>query len=133
MLFDTRQPELHGIAFPFPQLIGKAETSETTYAFVVLEKELYAMAITPLRAPDPIAWLCPGFRIDDEFAREIKAYSDLEITFFDESDPRKINVLLATTFDGKEREALVSTLQERAFVPGQISDISLNRERYVSY
>src|SRR5262249_26774177 len=101
--------------------------------FVVLEKELYAMAITPPRAPDPIAWLCPAFRINDAFAREIKAYSDLEITFFDQSDPRKINVLLATTFDGKEREALVSTLQERAFVPKQITDVSLNRERYVSY
>ena len=133
LLFDTRQPALHGVTFPFPQLIEKAETSETTYAFVIVEKELYAMAITPLRAPDPIAWLCPAFRINDEFAREIKAYSDLEITFFDQSDPRKINVLLATTFDGKKREALVSTLQERAFVPQQITDVSLNRERYVSY
>ena len=133
LLFDTRRPALHGVAFPFPQLIEKAETSETTYAFVVLGKELYAMAITPLRAPDPIAWLCPAFWINDAFAREIKAYSDLEITFFDQSDPRKINVLLATTFDGKEREALVSTLRERAFVPQQITDVSLNRERYVSY
>jgi len=133
LLFDTRRPALHGVAFPFPQLIEKAETSDTTYGFVVLEKELYAMAITPLRAPDPIAWLCPAFRINDAFAREIKAYSDLEITFFDQSDPRKINVLLATTFDGKGREALVSTLRERAFVPQQITDVSLNRERYVSY
>src|SRR5262249_40003048 len=103
------------------------------YAFVVLEKELYAMAITPLRAPDPIAWLCPAFRINDAFAREIKAYSDLEITFFDQSDPRQINVLLATTFDGKEREALVSTLQQRVFVTQQITDVSLNGERYVSF
>lgn len=132
LLFDTRRPALHGVAFPFPRLIEEAETSETTYAFVVLEKELYAMAITPLRAPDPIAWLCPAFRISDAFAREIKAYSDLEITFFDESHPRN-EVLLATTFDGKEREALVSTLQERTFVPQQIADVSLNRERYLSY
>jgi adenylate cyclase len=133
LLFDTRRPALHGVAFPFPQLIEKAETSETTYAFVVLGKELYAMAITPLRAPDPIAWLCPAFRITDAFAREIKAYSDLEITFFDQSEPRKINVVFATTFDGKEREALASTLQQRAFVTQQITDVSLNRERYVSF
>jgi adenylate cyclase len=133
LLFDTRRPALHGVAFPFPQLVEKAETSGTSYAFVVLEKELYAMAITPLRAPDPIAWLCPAFRVNDAFAREIKAYSDLEITFFDQSEPRKINVLLATTFDGKEREGLVSTLQGRAFVPQQITDVSFNRERYVSY
>src|SRR4029077_4155567 len=105
LLFDTRQPDVHGVAFPFPKLIEKAETSETNYAFVFLGKELYAMAITPLLAPDPIAWLCPGFRIDDEFSREIKAYSDLEITFFDQSHPQN-NVLLASTFDGTGRALL---------------------------
>jgi len=132
LLFDTRQPELQGVAFPFPKLIEKAETSETAYAFVLLRKQLYAMAITPLLAPDPIAWLCPGFRIDNEFAREIKTYSDLDITFFDQSHPRN-DVLLATTFEGTKRDVLISILRDRAFVPQQIVDVSLGRERYVSY
>ena len=132
LLFDTRQPELYGIAFPFPTLIEKAETLETAYAFVLLRKELYAMAITPLLAPDPIAWLCPGFRIDNEFAREIKAYSDLDITFFDQSHPRN-DVLLATTFEATKRDVLISILRDRAFVPQQIVDVRLGRERYVSY
>jgi adenylate cyclase len=134
LLFDTRQPELHGVAFPFPKLIEKAETLETAYAFVLLGKELYAMAITPLLAPDPIAWLCPGFRIDNEFAREIKAYSNLDITFFEQSHPPNENdVLLATTFEGTTRDVLISILRDRAFVPQQIVDVSLGRERYVSY
>jgi len=47
----------------------------------VLDRELYAIAVAPLLAPDPIAWLCPMFRIDDDFAREIKVYTNLEITF----------------------------------------------------
>jgi adenylate cyclase len=132
LLFDTRQPELHGVAFPFPMLIEKAERLETADAFVLLGKELYAMAITPLLAPDPIAWLCPGFRINDEFAREIKAYSDLEITFLDRSNPRN-NILLASTFDGTKRDGLVSTLRDRAFVPEQILDLRLGGEHYVSY
>ena len=132
LLFDTRQPELHGVAFPFPALIDKAETLETADAFVLLGKELYAMAITPLLAPDPIAWLCPGFRIDDEFAREIKAYSDLEITFLDQSNPQN-NILLASTFDGTKREMLASILQDRAFAPQQIVDLSLDQEHYLSY
>ena len=67
--------------FPFPKLIDKAETNDGTYAFVVLDRELYAIAVAPLLAPDPIAWLCPMFRIDDDFAREIKVYTNLEITF----------------------------------------------------
>jgi adenylate cyclase len=132
LLFDTRQPELHGVPFPFPKLIEKAETLETTYAFVLLGKELYAMAITPLLAPDPIAWLCPGFHIDDQFAREIKAYSDLEITFFDQSHPGD-GVLLATTFDRRERDVLMSILRDRAVVPQQIVNLRLGQESYVSY
>ncbi len=132
LLFDTREPELHGVPFPFPKLIEKAESLETTYAFVLLGKELYAMAITPLLAPDPIAWLCPGFDIDDEFAREIKAYSDLEITFFDQSHPDN-DALLATTFDRRERDALISILRNRTVIPQQISNLRLGQESYVSY
>jgi adenylate cyclase len=132
LLFDTRQPELHGVAFPFPTLIEKAETLETAYAFVLLGKELYAMAITPLLAPDPIAWLCPGFRINDEFAREIKAYSDLEITFLNQSSPRN-DILLATSFDGTNRSGLVSSVRDRAFIPQQILDLRLGGQQYISY
>ena len=75
LLFDTRRPELHNVPFPFPKLIEKAETNDATYAFVVLDRELYTIAVAPLLAPDPIAWLCPMFRIDDDFAREIKVYT----------------------------------------------------------
>jgi hypothetical protein len=51
LLFDTHQPDLHGVPFPFPKLIDKAETTESAYAFVPLGNELYAMAVTPLLAP----------------------------------------------------------------------------------
>ena len=86
LLFDTRRPQLHGVPFPFPKLIEKAETNDSTYAFVVLDRELYAIAVAPLLAPDPIASLCPMFRIDDDFAREIKVYTNLEITFLNGAD-----------------------------------------------
>jgi adenylate cyclase len=130
LLFDTRQPELHGIPFPFPKLIEKAEVDETAYSFVLSGTELYAMAITPLLAPDPIAWLCPGFRIDDQFAREIKAYSDLEITFL--AGPRN-EVLLATTFDPGKRDRLKPAVRDRAPRPRQIVDFSLGREHFISF
>jgi hypothetical protein len=35
LLFDTHQPELHGVPFPFPKLIEKAEGAETAYSFVL--------------------------------------------------------------------------------------------------
>jgi len=85
LLFDTHRPDLHGVPFPFPKLIDRAETTASSYSFVLLDNGLYVMAVAPLLAPDPIAWLCPAFRIDDNFAREIKSYTDLEVTFLNES------------------------------------------------
>jgi len=126
LLFDTHQPELYGVPFPFPKLIEKAEVAETAYSFVLWRDELYAMAITPLLAPNPIAWLCPGFRIDDNFAREIKAYSNLEITFGSQT-------LLASTFDGKEREAVMSILRVGKLAPRQIVDLNFGGEHFISY
>jgi len=126
LLFDTHQPELHGVPFPFPKLIEKAEATETAYSFVLWRDELYAMAITPLLAPNPIAWLCPGFRIDDNFARQIKAYSNLEITFGSQT-------LLASTFDGKEREAVMSILRAGKLAPQQIVDLNFGGEHFISY
>src|SRR5262249_55649820 len=68
LMFDTHRPDLHGVAFPFPGLIDRAESGASSYAFVLFDGQLFAMAVAPLLAPDPIAWLCPGFRIDDNFA-----------------------------------------------------------------
>ena len=126
LLFDTHQPELYGVPFPFPKLIEKAEATETAYSFVLWRDKLYAMAITPLLAPNPIAWLCPGFRIDDNFAREIKAYSNLEITFGSQT-------LLASTLDGKEREAVMSILRVGKLAPRQIVDLNFGGEHFISY
>ena len=127
LLFDTRRPELHGVSFPFPGLIDRAETTESVHAFVLLGNELYAMAVTPLLAPEPIAWLCPGFRVDDDFAREIKAYTDLEITFLSGQD------FFATTFDGRQRAALMSVLSQKAPPAKQIVDLRVVGETFLSY
>src|SRR5450432_726448 len=83
LLFDTMDPRRKAVPFPFPGLIERAEESESlqAQAFVFLDGQLYAMVATALRAPDPKAWITVGFRITDEFAREIKSYADLEISF----------------------------------------------------
>jgi len=108
-------------------LIEKAEANESAYAFVILDNELYAMAATPLRAPDPIAWLCPGFRIDDDFAREIKSYANAEITFLSGEK------FFATTFDGDRRASLQSALGANTPPAKQIVDLHLGQETFLSY
>jgi adenylate cyclase len=125
LLFDTRRPQLHGVPFPFPKLIERVEASDSTYAFVVLDGELYAIALAPLLAPDPIAWLCPMFRIDDDFAREIRSYTNLEITFLSGDE------LFATTF--ASRPAAAEMLHNRALPPHRLIDLHLGREVFLSY
>src|SRR5258708_1722174 len=125
LLFDTRRPKLHSVPFPFPKLVEKAETNDATYAFVVLERELYAIAVAPLLAPDAIAWLCPMFRIDDDFAREIKVYTNLAITFLNGPD------LFGTTLPN--RRAITQMLRDRILPPKQVIDLRLVRESFVSY
>lgn len=129
-LFDTRRPELRAVPFPFPKLIDKAEAAGAAYSFVVLEEKLYAMAVTPLLAPAPIAWLCPAFQIDDRFAREIKAYSDLEITFL---DPAHGETLLASTLDSGKQRSLLAHLRERPPPLNKSFDLKFDGEKFVSY
>ncbi len=127
LLFDTHRPQLHGIPFPFPKLIEQAETAESAYSFVLLDHELFALAITPLLAPAPIAWLCPAFRIDDNFAREIKDYSELEITFLSGQN------VFATTLDNTHLERLIAVLRKSAPVPKEVIDLKMRGEKFLSY
>jgi len=127
LLFDSHRPTLHDVPFPFPQLIAKAEKSEAANAFVIIDEQLYAMAATPLLAPEPIAWLCSGFRIDDNFAREISTYTNLEITFL---SPPKV---FATTFDGRQRATLMAMMGGSRPPDMQVTDLHLAGERFVSY
>ena len=130
LLFDTRRAKLRPIPFPYPKVIEKAEADGAAYAFVLLDKELYAMAVTPLLAPAPIAWLCPAFRIDDGFAREIKTYSDLEVTFL---DPANDSSLLASTLSQERRQALVMLLRAHPPPLKQIVTLKFGGEKFVSY
>ncbi|HEY0368787.1 MAG TPA: adenylate/guanylate cyclase domain-containing protein [Chthoniobacterales bacterium] len=127
LLFDLHEPEKTGVPFPFPKLIDDAEKSEAANAFVIVDGWLCAMAATPLLAPDPIAWLCPGFRIDDEFAREIASYAHAEITFFNQTE------FFASTFDRQRRESLVASVRAQKLAPKHIAEVQIDGEPFLTY
>lgn len=132
LLFDTSRPETKGVPFPFPKLLASADETEMSHGFVLLGQDLYAMAMTALLAPDPIAWLCPGLRIDDAFAREIKVYSNLEITIVQESSEQGARVI-ATTFAEGRRKNLRTALALKGALSPQIVDVRIDGEDYISY
>jgi adenylate cyclase len=125
LLFDTRRPDIHDVPFPFPKLIERAENRESSYEFVIFDGDLFAMAVAPLLAPDPIAWLCPGFRIDDNFAREIKTYTNSEITFVSGSD------LFGSTL---VKQRVAAKILGATQIPSkQIVDLRVGGEDFLSY
>ncbi len=127
LLFDTSHPQRHGVAFPFPKLIARAESGESANGLVLLDHDLDAIAVTPILAPAPIAWLCPTFRVDDDFAREIQSFTDLEITFF------SAKRLFASTFDGAKRETLLSILDDGVPIPNRVVSLPIAGENFLSY
>ena len=44
---------------------------------------LHSVILAPMRAPDIIAWFVLGFRIDREFALDLKRRTGTDLTFFD--------------------------------------------------
>jgi adenylate cyclase len=128
LLFDTQRPQVHDVPFPFPKLVATAESAGAASTFVVIDQKLYAMAAAALLAPEPIAWLCSGFRVDDAFAREIETYTHLEITFVGAEN------VFATTFDGKQRSKLLALLRQRENLPvQQVVDLRIAGEDFLSY
>ncbi len=133
LLLDTKDSGLKRAPYPFPALIERAENSESlqSQCFIFRDDQLFAMVATALRAPDPKAWITVGFRITDEFAREIKSYTDLEISFL--ADVNGERVLASTFSDEERRENLLPAINSQKPPLGKKIDLNLADEAYVSF
>lgn len=91
------------------ELVAKADASAdpnpraTGYGY--LDGQLYSLVTVPVYAPDIVAWLVVGFRIDDNFARRLKDQTRVDVTFADQ-DAR----ILATTLAPRIAAALPAAL-----------------------
>lgn len=70
-----------------------------------LDRELFSFVTIPVRAPDIVAWLVVGFRIEDSVARRLKELTRVDVTFADHE-----NRILATTLPSDLAAALSSEL-----------------------
>ena len=83
VLFDSEQAPRDGRAFDLPGLIAAAEAAPSTEArgLALRDGKLFAVVVVPLLSPDPEAWICLGFRIDDTFAQELGALTKQAVSF----------------------------------------------------
>jgi class 3 adenylate cyclase len=105
---DTLRPSRHGAPFPAPRLIEEAEGGREASDVVAIDGRLYRLAVVPLLAPEPIAWLGAGFAIDDRTAAELRRLSGLHVSFVAQQGGRAI--VHASTLSVPEREALAQRL-----------------------
>ncbi len=86
VLYNSDQPERDGTPFDLPGLIAAAEGDPTMEGRGLMLRvgQLFAVVVVPLLAPEPIAWICLGFRIDDAFAKELGILTKQEVTFLNE-------------------------------------------------
>jgi adenylate cyclase len=64
---------------PLQKLADRSDEAEAT-GYAVLNGTLYSVAVVPLYAPDVVAWIAIGFRLDTAFVRDLKASTGVEIT-----------------------------------------------------
>ncbi len=67
-------------------LIEQVETTGSASGVLTYERQIYQVVVVPVLAPDPIAWLTMGFRIDDELATDLKSLTGLDVSFFAYAD-----------------------------------------------
>ena len=101
---DTRDPGRLGAMFPLPRLLEAAEQTGEMSQIAAMDGGLYRLAVVPLLAPIPIAWLCAGFAIDDRTAADLRRLTGLHVSFFHRQEPGL--VVQASTLDGADRGEL---------------------------
>jgi len=117
-------------SFPFPELVDEIynENKRSAAALKLIDGVPYFLVVTPLLAPEPIAWLCPGFVIDDALARELKDITDTQVTFITGSDGK--HEIQATTLAQSHRPSLLKIAGERTDSKSRI--VEMQGERLVT-
>jgi adenylate cyclase len=96
--------------------VASADPQATGYAY--LDGQLYSLVTVPVRAPDIVAWLVVGFRIDNTFAQRLKKQTRIEVTFADQDAhilastlPEKVAGALSVALPGVRTQAGIVELK----------------------
>jgi diguanylate cyclase (GGDEF)-like protein len=102
---DARLADVSLENFPFPDLMRQAHDDGVGAGLVLLAGRAYQLVVVPVRAPLPIASLAMGFEIDDNFAADIHALTNLDVAFVAGAETE---TLLATSVSSQARERVES-------------------------
>jgi diguanylate cyclase (GGDEF)-like protein len=96
VLVDSLHPSDERSLFEFSELLGRAQESGRAAATVAIDGLVYQLVVVPVLAPEPIAYVAIGFRVDDAVARELGELTGLEVSFLSAKAGDDRNVVAST-------------------------------------
>ncbi|HEY0681486.1 MAG TPA: EAL domain-containing protein [Steroidobacter sp.] len=98
-----------GRAFEFPQLIERAADEGGASSIEIVNGRAYQLAVVPVLAPSPMAWIAVGYVIDDKVVSELQQLTSLQVSFLDRHERDAQWRVLASTL-GTSATALAAEL-----------------------
>jgi diguanylate cyclase (GGDEF)-like protein len=104
LMVDSLHPSREPQRFPFPRLLARAQDSEHAAATVAIDGRLYQLVMVPVLAPEAIAYVAIGFRVDDTAAKELGDVTGLEVSFVSAPGDGRREVVASTLASGPRSE-----------------------------
>jgi adenylate cyclase len=81
------------------ELIKQAEKQGKATRLILINQIPYQVIVVPVLAPEPIAWLCLGFTIDDTVLAQLKQLTQVEISLLSQQNANlQLHASTLTTF-----------------------------------
>ncbi|MDN5871962.1 MAG: EAL domain-containing protein [Nitrococcus sp.] len=126
----TRPSSIAPRPFAFSKLLKEAQKNGRAVATVVLNGRPYQMAVTPVNAPLPIAWVSMGFRLNPALASEIRELTGLQVSFASAGDGGY--GYAATTLDTQTRDNLLTALNTGDLSTTGVARVDLGGSVYLA-
>lgn len=129
---DTTRTQTIGKSFEFPELIRAAENNQfgEASAIVFFGGRAYQMVVVPLLVPQPDAWICTGFLLDDKFAAELGKLTLSHVSLLRES--KREWQMVASTLPPALRSQTAATLAKNTLREHTSMSLRLGDTDYVS-
>ena len=105
LLVNTLQPQAAPAPFPFTRLTEIAQLNGQAGSIVFLGDRMFQLVVVPVYAPDPIAWVAMGFRVDEN-VQELRTITSAHVSFLRADPDTGEWSVVATTLPPELRDGL---------------------------
>lgn len=110
---QTPQGTDEGRPFRYPEFIEEAVESGVPGSWVVSYGEgLVRMVAVPLLAPEPVAWLCVGFKMDEKLVKSLEKFVGFGVSLVKEEKGQL--KIITSLLSPEDRNAAAGVLMKRA-------------------